>query len=104
MSEIGHNPSVWDIIEMGQQIWGQDSFTGLSHVAVVLTKVVGDLSAQVRAMHEGGSQSPAQVEKELGNLVTTSLRALAELRLSPEQALTRAFAAQQIYVERLRTR
>ena len=84
------------ILAEERRIWGPPEL-GLAHVAILLGKIVGDVCLQVRQSYEGRYVSRGDVEREFGNLITSTVRFADDLGFDVHQCIERAFDAQRAY-------
>lgn len=97
ISDLLNSATTWALVQEGHKIWTTDSLD-VPHAVVVLGKVLGDLNGQVRTWRETGEWDFEELAKELGNLVTSSLRALDELGIDVDRAMEMALDSQRQYV------
>lgn len=92
---------------MDEMLWGVRAIWGsrrmaLRPIVTCLTVTVGDLAWQARAVDEGRPVDREQVAKELGNLMLSARRWMADLDLDAEYCLELGMSAQIAYVQKLR--
>lgn len=83
------------------EIWPQQFLT-LRGMVVLLAVIQGDLARQARNGMEDCAIDRAEVAKELGNLVLSSLRWMDNLGLDADECLKCAMEAQKSYIEKLK--
>jgi hypothetical protein len=87
-----------DILLEERSIWGYDRMS-LVEISTDLIVITGDIARQARHLLEGDRVvDKAEVQAELGNLITSSVRWLDDLELSTANALHMAFERQKKYV------
>lgn len=77
-------------------IWGETP-TPLPHAVTILTVVAGDVARQARNEAEGRPVDLGELGKEFGNWILTTIRAMRDAGLDPDQCVTAALQAQQRY-------
>jgi hypothetical protein len=93
---VDEDSTVADLLDEGQRIWDGRPRMTLREIAVAAAVVVGDLA---RAARDGCDL--ADVERELGNLIFSSIRwAGGDLRLDLSACLAAAVDAQRAFVAR----
>lgn len=85
---------IWD----GVAVCGEP--VSLERVAVVLGKILGDLCCEARKVIEGGEASEVNLQREFGNLITSTVRWIDDLGLDADDCIAAALRAQRVYVAR----
>ena len=92
------------ILREARDIWGRRDIRSprgvrLRHIGLAAGVVVGDLLRQARdsAPDELGEVDWREVQKELGNLLVSSVRWLDDLGFDLDESITKAFEAQRRY-------
>lgn len=88
-----------ELLAEARQNWGDTPMT-LDHIAVALMVNTGDVARQARNAKEGRPVDEAEVKKELGNMIYSSIRWCDDLGYSPEECIKLAQEAQAKYVGR----
>ena len=96
----GQADSIRDILAEGRRIWGDRSLS-LGDALLHHAKVTGDLALLWRNRFQGHSIEPADMEREVGNLIVSWIRWADDLGLDPVDCIRAALAAQEQYAERL---
>ncbi len=98
--------TISELLINARGIWGNDRMR-LDQIVVRLMVGVGDLA---RAARDGRPSSPvidnwnAEVKKELGNLIFSTIRWCDDLGLTPEECIDAAVEAQRKFARSGRTR
>lgn len=95
---ISHFPpndmEITELLREGRSIWG-DQKLSLSEIIVRLGVDVGDLCRYERnAEKDTASHSPAELKKELGNVIFSMIRWCDDLGYDPEECIRLAMDAQ----------
>lgn len=96
-----NDPRLSDLLTLGQQIWADQPPMDLPHIAVAACTVTGDIARISRDHIENseGRDAQAELSRELGNLILSSIRWAANLGLDPAECVSQAEDAQRRYVE-----
>jgi hypothetical protein len=101
------------LLNEGRRIWGDDDFDrlNLDEIVVRLMVGVGDLARAARdggLAHAGSSTDDArrrgEIQKELGNLILSTVRWIDDLGLDPIKCLDLAVEAQKAFAKSERPR
>ena len=87
-----------EILATARDIWGPGKNT-LEEIAIALQVVCGDISRQARDHQERGTFSVVEIQKELGNLLLSTVRWIDDTGLNPSGCILHASSAQRIYRE-----
>ena len=88
--------NVHDILIEERKIWGDTKQT-LEHVAICIGKMQGDVAAQARSKIEKGQANDTEIMKELGNIISSTVRYVDDLGYDIEECLRLAFESQRKY-------
>jgi hypothetical protein len=83
-----------------RHIWGDERLT-LEEIIIRLMVVVGDLSRIARNKVEGGSSDEAELQKELGNIIFSTIRWCDDLGYDPQACIELAKQTQIAYRQRM---
>lgn len=89
-----------DLVHEGREIWGDEKLT-LEQIIIRLLVGVGDLGRLARTSQEGGVLDQAELEKEMGNVIFSTLRWCDDLGIDPEACIEAAKQAQRRYAQQL---
>lgn len=85
---------VKELLEEGRKIWGRKKLN-LSQIIVRMGKVFGDICRFERnAPKDKRSHTRNELEKELGNMIFSTIRWCDNLGLDPEKCLKKAIKCQ----------
>jgi len=83
-----------ELLNTGREIWGNEKLS-LSQIIVRLGKIFGDICRWERgAQKDENSRSDAELKKELGNLIFTTILWCDELGYDPEECINLAVDCQ----------
>ena len=85
-----------EILHQERIIWG-DTPQSIEHITVSMGKVFGDISKQARTSLEGGQVDVYELQKELGNMIASTIRWVDDLGFSVDDCIERALEAQRKY-------
>ncbi len=88
-----------EVLREGRATWGDKPMT-LEHIVTAIGVVYGDICRQARNNIEQGAYSEAELQKELGNLISSVVRWSDDLGFDPEVCIRLSQAAQKKYVVR----
>jgi hypothetical protein len=91
--------TIEELLEQARKTWGEEPMT-LEHIAIALGVVYGDVCRQARASIELGTYDQLELQKELGNLITSAIRWCDDLGLDPMACIQQSQSAQQAYQKR----
>lgn len=89
--------NVQDILIEARKTWGNRPMA-LHHIAIAITAIVGDIARQSRNVTEGAAIDQAALQKELGNLISSSIRWCDDLGFDPRECIKLSQQAQSKYV------
>ena len=87
------------LLAEARKIWG-DTHMSLDHIAVAMGVVYGDICRQARNNKEGVLIDKAELKKELGNIITSTIRWCDDLGFDPKDCIVLAQEAQSAYVQK----
>lgn len=88
-----------DILAQERAIWGDEKLT-LSQILVRLGVIYGDLCRWERnADRDQNSHTNEELQKELGNIITSTIRFCDDLGFDPVVCIERALRAQKKFVQ-----
>lgn len=90
-----------DLLRRGREIWGDEKLS-LDEVSVRLQVVVGDIARYARDRAEGRAVDAAELKKEMGNIIFSTIRWCDDVGLKPEECIELAMKAQHTYRQRLK--
>ncbi|HRZ34038.1 MAG TPA: hypothetical protein P5548_04030 [Candidatus Moranbacteria bacterium] len=83
-----------DLLNQGRQIWGKQKLT-LSQIIVRMGKVFGDICRWERnASKDNKTHTKQELQKEMGNMILSSVRWCDDLGFDPEKCIEEALKAQ----------
>lgn len=91
--------SIEEILDEQRKIWGKKGQTP-DHILASLLVTVGDIARQMRDLHEKGKLDKAELEKEFGNLITSTIRWCDDLAINPAKAVKVSLKAHEKYQQR----
>lgn len=87
------------LLEKSKEIWGNEKMS-LSQIIVRLGKIFGDLCRWERnANKDQAVHSDQDLQKELGNMIFSSIKFCDELGYDPEECIELAITAQTKFVK-----
>jgi hypothetical protein len=79
---------VKNLLHQGREIWGKDYKMSLSQIIIALGKVFGDLCRWERnASKDQDFHTDAELKKELGNIIFSTIRWCDDLGYDPEECI-----------------
>jgi fibrillarin-like rRNA methylase len=91
--------TVEEILVEARNTWGDKPMT-LEHIVATIGVVYGDICRQARSRIEQGTMDEAELQKELGNLITSVIRWCDDLGFDPKECIKQSQAAQIAYQTR----
>jgi hypothetical protein len=91
--------TIHDLLTQGRAIWG-DRRMSAAEITIATAVNLGDMSRYVRDRSEGRPADEAQLKKELGNMIFSTIRWCDDLGFSPEECIELAKQAQSAYQQR----
>lgn len=88
--------TIEEILQEERRLWGA-SPQSLEHITACLAVIIGDIARQAREKYEGGEVDTAELQKELGNLITSAIRWCDDLGIDPQLAIEAALLSQKNY-------
>lgn len=88
---------IQSLLQQAREIWGNEKLTE-EQIVVRMGKVFGDICRHAR--NETGDQgihTKEELEKELGNMIFSTIRWADDLGLNPEECIRRAMESQRNY-------
>lgn len=85
-----------ELLAEERKIWGNDK-QALEHIVVCMGKTYGDVAKQARNKLEKGTIEEAELKKELGNMVASTIRWIDDLDYDAEECLALALESQRAY-------
>lgn len=86
-----------ELLVQGRAIWGETRLT-LPEILIRLGVVFGDLCRVARGADKDlPQQTREELEKELGNIIASTVRWCDDLGFDPEVCVARAFTAQNAF-------
>lgn len=88
-----------ELLKQAREIWGNEKLTE-EQIVVRMGKIFGDICKHAR--NEAGDKdfhTKEELEKELGNMIFSTLRWADDLGLDPEVCIQRAIEAQRNYTK-----
>lgn len=92
--------NVDDLLREARKIWGDERLS-LEEVAIRLGVVTGDIHRLARTHQESGHIDTAALQKEMGNLIFSTIRWCDDLGLDTTECLRAAQQAQRDYAKKL---
>lgn len=85
---------ILDLLKQTRQIWGKQKLT-LSQIIVRMGKVFGDICRWERnALKDKKAHTKKELQKEMGNMILSSIRWCDDLGFDPEGCIKEAMFAQ----------
>lgn len=85
------------LLQKGKEIWGNEKLS-LSQIIVRLGKVFGDVCRWERNdLKNKGTHTDEELQKELGNIIFSTIRWCDDLGYDPEKCIEKAIKAQEEY-------
>lgn len=83
-----------NLLDQGREIWGNKKLS-LSQIIVRMGKVFGDICRWERnALKDKKTHTKKELQKEMGNMILSSLRWCDDLGFDPEDCIKEALKAQ----------
>ena len=96
--EHTHSLTLDAILTEARKTWG-DKPMELAHIVAALGTVYGDICRQTRDNIEGAEINEAELKKELGNLISSTVRWCNDLGFAPEECVRLSQEAQRRYIQ-----
>lgn len=90
--------TIIELLQKERTIWG-DTPMPLEHIVAVIGVVYGDVCRQLRSKIEKGEMSDAELKKELGNLIASTVRWCDDLGFDPNECIQLSLDAQKRYLK-----
>lgn len=87
-------------LEEAREIWGH-TYMSPGEIVTAMGVIFGDIARQVRDLDERSEIDHIELQKELGNMILSTLRWIDDLGYDPTKCLQLASYAQWRYVEEL---
>jgi hypothetical protein len=90
---------VRNLLQQAREIWGDQKLTE-EQIVIRMGKIFGDLCRHAR--NEAGDQAihnKEELEKEIGNMIFSTIRWADDLGLNPEVCIQKAIEAQRKYIK-----
>jgi hypothetical protein len=84
-----------------KKIWSGYHQMQVDEIAVAMGVVYGDICRQARTAQEGGAIDEAELKKELGNIMFSTIRWCGDLGFDPVECLELAKEAHRNYAARI---
>lgn len=91
--------SIDELLKKAREIWGGQKLT-LEEIIVRQGVAIGDIHRYARDKSEGKEVDEAELKKELGNIIFSTIRWCDDLGYSPEECIELAQEAQIAYRKR----
>ena len=85
-----------EILKEERKIWG-DKKQSLEHIVICMGKPYGDICKQARSKIETGKLDEAELKKELGNTIASTIRFIDDLGYDLEECINLALISQRAY-------
>lgn len=85
------------LLSEGRQIWGNKK-CNLFQIIIRMGKVFGDICRYARNEKSTDATSEAELKKELGNMIFSTIRWCDDLGYDPEECINLAIEAQKKFV------
>lgn len=83
------------LLAEGRSIWPEHMLP--PHIALAMGVVYGDICRALRDAQEGAPLDPVELQKELGNMIFSTIRWCDDLGYKPEECIEASIKAQQTY-------
>lgn len=90
-----------ELLKKSREIWGDEKLT-LDEILIRQGVTIGDLHRYARDKTEGKSVDEAELKKELGNVIFSTIRWCDDLGYTPEECIELAKQAQIRYQKPLK--
>ena len=90
---------VQQLLKKAREIWGDEKLT-LEEIIIRQGVAIGDIHRYARDKSEGKEVDEAELKKELGNIIFSTIRWCDDLGYSPEECIELAMRAQTEYRQR----
>jgi len=87
-----------EILQAQREIWGNKKMTP-AEIAVALGVVYGDICRLVRQQQESGQLDSEELQKELGNIINSTVRWCDDFGFPPEDVIKTSQTAHQRYID-----
>ncbi|MCU0653100.1 MAG: hypothetical protein MUD10_02465 [Candidatus Pacebacteria bacterium] len=87
------------LLAEGRRLWGKEKLN-LAQVIVRMGKVFGDICRWERDEKATDRPNEAELKKELGNMIFSTIRWCDDLGYDPEECINIAIEAQEKYVQK----
>lgn len=81
------------LLNKGRKIWGNDNLS-LPEIIIRMGKVLGDICRYGRNEKVTDAPGDAEIKKEMGNLIFSTIRWCDDLGYDPEECINTAIEAQ----------
>lgn len=88
-----------ELLKKAREIWGDQRLT-LEEIIIRQGVAIGDIHRYARDKSEGKEVDEAELKKELGNIIFSTIRWCDDLGYSPEECIGLAQEAQTAYRQR----
>lgn len=88
-----------ELLKKAREIWGDEKLT-LEEIIIRQGVAIGDIHRYARDKSEGKEVDEAELKKELGNIIFSTIRWCDDLGYSPEECIELAIQAQKAYQRR----
>ena len=89
---------VEELLDRARKIWPETMSE--QEIAIAMGVVYGDICRYVRDNSEGKNTDQAELKKELGNMIFSSIRWCDDFGFTPEECINLAIEAQEKYVKK----
>jgi hypothetical protein len=89
------------LLLLSRRIWGEKKY-GLSQAVILMGKVFGDICRYARNEKTTDAVSEAELKKELGNMIFSTIRWCDDLGYDPEECIDLAITAQKEYQKNIK--
>jgi len=77
-------------------IWGNRK-QSLEHIVICMGKTYGDIAKEARSKLESGSVHETELKKELGNMISSTIRWIDDLGYGVDECIELALQSQKAY-------
>lgn len=91
-----------NLLQQGKEIWSGQKIN-LSQIIVRMGKVFGDICRWERdAIKDQGTHNDAELKKELGNIIFSTIKWCDDLGYNPEECISAAIDCQQKFQKNIK--
>jgi len=93
--------TIAEILNQEQQIWNHQKLS-LSQIIIRMGKVFGDICKYERNEKPSDRLNDTEIKKEMGNMITSTIRWCDDLGYDPQDCINLALKAQKKYAQEIK--